>query len=90
MQKVSPLVKLEIIPLLLCCLLDPLTNKFSMELYDKIMDRLQELPKKSCYHQGEGLIITIPSQRKCFEEKDPVILTMRYFKVLHDMVPKNS
>ena len=36
MQKVTPLVKLEIIPLLLCCLLDPLTNKYSMKLYDKL------------------------------------------------------
>ena len=90
MQKVTPLVKLEIIPLLLCCLLDPLTNKYSMKLYDKFADRLQELPKKSCCHQGEDLIITIPSQRKCFEEKDPVILTMRYFKVLHGVVPNNS
>ena len=88
MQKVTPLVKLEIIPLLLCCLLDPLTNKYS--IYDKFADRLQELPKKSCCHQGEDLIITIPSQRKCFEEKDPVILTMRYLKVLHGVVPNNS
>ena len=46
--------------------------------------------KNPTANKGEGLIITIPSQRKCFVEKDAVILTMRYFKVLHGMVPKNS
>ena len=63
-------MKLEKILLLLYCLLDPLINKYSMELYDKFADRLQELPKNSCCHQGEDLIITIPSQRKFFVEKD--------------------
>ena len=29
-----------------------------MELYDKLMGRLQDLSKESCFHQREGLIST--------------------------------
>ena len=47
-EKVCPFVKFEIILLLLCFLLDPLTNKHcmqDMEFYDKLMDRFQDLSK---------------------------------------------
>ena len=47
-EKVSPFVKFEIILLLLCFLLDPLTNKHcmqDMEFYDELMDRFQDLSK---------------------------------------------
>ena len=47
-EKVSPFVKFEIMLPLLCFLLDPLTNKHhmqDMELYDKLVDRFQDLSK---------------------------------------------
>ena len=37
--------------------------------------------------QGQGLIITRASKRKCFGKYDPVILAMSYLKVLHGMIP---
>ena len=47
-EKVSPFVKFEIIPPLLCFLLDPLTDKHfmqDMEFYDKLVNRLKNLSK---------------------------------------------
>ena len=46
-MKNSPFVKFEIILLLLCFSLDPLTKKAlqDMEFYDKLVDRSQDLSK---------------------------------------------
>ena len=47
-ERVSPFVKFEIIPPLLCFLLDLLTNKHcmqDMEFYDKLVDRFKDLSK---------------------------------------------
>ena len=64
-ENVSSFVKFEIILPLLCFLLDPLTNKHctqDIELYDKLVDRFQDLSKvknPAISKAGQGLIIII-------------------------------
>ena len=67
-NKTSPFVKFEIIPLLFCYSLDPLTNKNRMAWSSMInlVDRFQDLLKEPYCDQGEGLIITYSFQEKMF------------------------
>ena len=60
-EKVSPFVKFEIILLLLCCLLDPLTNKYCRTWSSMINLRIDSSTvksKQSCCQQGKDLMIT--------------------------------
>ena len=60
-ENVSPFVKFEIILLLLCCLLDPLTNKYCRTWSSMINLRIDSRPvksKQSCCQQGKDLMIT--------------------------------
>ena len=59
-EKLSPFVKFEIILLLFCFLLDPLTNKhcrvWSSIINSSISRYIKD--KESCCQQGKGLAIT--------------------------------
>ena len=66
---VSPFVKLEIIPPLRCCLLDPVTNKYSRAWSSEICGQIPGPIKRILlFHLGKCLIITQSFQEKMFPE----------------------
>ena len=93
-ENVSFFVKIEIILLFLCFLLDQLTNKhcrtwssminlrIDSRTYQKWRVLLSARQMSSNYLQ--------PSREHVLGKYDAVTLTMLYLKVLHDMVPQNS
>ena len=92
--KVCSFVKFEIILPLLCCLLDPFTNKHC-RAWSSMIDLW--IDSRAC--QKYRILLSARqrsnnyselSKRKCFGEYDTVTLTMLYLKVLHDMVSQNS
>ena len=63
-----------------------------MEFYDKFVDRYQDISKikNSAVTKAKVQQLLRAIKRKCFGECDAVILTMLYFKVLHDMLSQYS
>ena len=88
-EKVCLFVKFEIILSLLCCLLDLLTNKhcrksFMINLCIDSRTCQSYRILLSATHWSNKLLRAF--KRKYFGEYDAVTLTLRYLKVLHDMI----
>ena len=93
-EKVSPIVKLEIILPLLYFLSNPLTNKHYRTWISMI-----NLWIDSRTHQKQRILLSArqrssdywePSKENVLGEYDAAILNMLYVKVLHDTVSQNS
>ena len=92
-EKACPFVKLEIILLLLCCSLEPLTNRRCRAWSSMInlwIDSRTCQKFRILLFASKGLTITYSFQKKMLSrEYDVVTLTMLYLKVLHVLGSKS-
>ena len=92
-EKVCPFVKFEIVPPLLYCLWDPLTNKhcraWSSMINLWIVSKTCQKHRILLQARRRSNILRTAFKRKCFREYKAVTLIMLYLKILQDMVSQN-